>query len=67
MTGMMIGGVTVFCLPSDLPIFIASQVLEQTRVVVGGGNRSSKVVLDPHQLSKVPNVQFVDGLAKSIN
>jgi prolyl-tRNA editing enzyme YbaK/EbsC (Cys-tRNA(Pro) deacylase) len=62
LTNMMIGGVTIFGVP-NIPIFIDSAVLAQQRVVMGGGNRSSKVVLDPKELLKLPNVDVVDGLA----
>jgi hypothetical protein len=30
---------------------------------MGGGNRSSKIVLDPTQLLKLPNVEVTDRLA----
>jgi hypothetical protein len=30
---------------------------------MGGGNRSSKLLLDPNELSKLPNVAVVQGLA----
>lgn len=56
LTGMMIGGVTVFGLPADVPIYIDSRVMEQTSIVMGGGNRSSKVILSPAELNKLPNL-----------
>jgi len=62
-TGMMIGGVTAFGL-GDLPVYIDAAVMEQPRVVMGGGNRSSKLLLDPKELTKLPNVVVVEGLAK---
>ena len=64
-SGMMIGGVTVFGI-KNLPIYVDSQVLKQTEVVMGGGNRSSKVLLDPKALLKIKEVQVIDGLAKEI-
>jgi prolyl-tRNA editing enzyme YbaK/EbsC (Cys-tRNA(Pro) deacylase) len=63
LTGMMIGGVTAFGI-GDLPIYVDSAVMEQARVVMGGGNRSSKLLLDPNELTKLPNVIVVEGLAK---
>ena len=63
LTGMMIGGVTAFGL-RDLPIYVDSAVMEQARVVMGGGNRSSKILLNPIELMKLPNVVVVEGLAK---
>jgi prolyl-tRNA editing enzyme YbaK/EbsC (Cys-tRNA(Pro) deacylase) len=64
LTGMEIGGVTVLGLPADLLIYVDAAVLVQKEVVIGGGNRSSKVILDPQELTKIPQVQVVDGLAK---
>ncbi len=62
LTGMQIGGVTPFGLP-DIPIYIDSAVMTNQEVVAGGGNRSSKVLLDPKELTKLPNSQVIEGLA----
>jgi prolyl-tRNA editing enzyme YbaK/EbsC (Cys-tRNA(Pro) deacylase) len=62
LTGMMIGGVTPFGI-EGLPVYVDSAVLSQPQVVMGGGNRSSKLLLDPQELAKLPGVQVVDGLA----
>jgi prolyl-tRNA editing enzyme YbaK/EbsC (Cys-tRNA(Pro) deacylase) len=61
-TGMMIGGVTAFGI-DDLPVYVDSAVVEQPQVVMGGGNRSSKLRLDPRELAKLPRVEVVEGLA----
>jgi len=63
LTGMMIGGVTAFGI-CDLPIYVDTAVMEQAQVVMGGGNRSSKLLLNPNELTKLPNVAVVEGLAK---
>ena len=63
LTGMMIGGVTAFGI-GDLPIYVDSAVMGQVRVVMGGGNRSSKLLLNPNELNKLTNVVVVEGLAK---
>jgi len=63
LTGMLIGGVTVFGLPDDLPIWIDAAVMSRQSVVVGGGSRSLKVRLAPSQLTRLPRVEVVDGLA----
>src|SRR5664279_613133 len=63
LTGMMIGGVTAFGI-EDLPIYVDTAVMEQAQVVMGGGNRSSKLLLNPNELNKLPNVVVVEGLAK---
>ena len=62
LTGMMIGGVTAIGI-DDLPVYVDSAVMLQPQVVMGGGNRSSKLLLAPRELTKLPNVQVVDGLA----
>jgi prolyl-tRNA editing enzyme YbaK/EbsC (Cys-tRNA(Pro) deacylase) len=64
LTGMMMGGVTVFGLPPDLPIYIDSAVLEARSIVVGGGSRSTKIRLSPEFLRGIPNAVVVEGLAR---
>jgi prolyl-tRNA editing enzyme YbaK/EbsC (Cys-tRNA(Pro) deacylase) len=62
-TGMEIGGVTVFGLPPDLPIWVDARVLERDRIVLGGGSRSWKVLAAPAILLSLPGVEVVTGLA----
>lgn len=64
LTGMEIGGVTPFGIPEDIPIYVDAAVLGQKEVVMGGGNRSSKVILSPNELARFPGVQVVEDLAK---
>jgi prolyl-tRNA editing enzyme YbaK/EbsC (Cys-tRNA(Pro) deacylase) len=40
-TGMEIGGVTVFGLPEQLPIWVDARVMDRARIVLGGGSRST--------------------------
>ncbi len=63
LTGMMMGGVTVFGLPPGLPIYIDGAVLEARSVVVGGGSRSCKIRIPPEVLRRIPNALVVEGLA----
>jgi prolyl-tRNA editing enzyme YbaK/EbsC (Cys-tRNA(Pro) deacylase) len=63
LTGMMMGGVTVFGLPPEIPLFIDSAVLEARSVVVGGGSRSSKIRIAPEVLLRIPNAAIIEGLA----
>jgi prolyl-tRNA editing enzyme YbaK/EbsC (Cys-tRNA(Pro) deacylase) len=63
LTGMTIGGVTVFGLPPDLPILVDARVMARERIVLGGGSRSWKVIAGPEILRALPNVSVVDGLA----
>jgi prolyl-tRNA editing enzyme YbaK/EbsC (Cys-tRNA(Pro) deacylase) len=62
-TGMEIGGVTVFGLPDELPIWIDARVMQRDRIVLGGGSRSWKVLASPEILLALPNVEVVEGLA----
>ena len=64
LTGMEIGGVTVFGLPADMPIWVDARVMTRDRIVLGGGSRSWKVIAAPAILDRLPNVTVVDGLAK---
>jgi len=63
LTVWMIGGVTSFGIV-DLPIYVDSAFMAQARVVMGGGNRSSKLLLNPNELTKLPIFVVVEGLAK---
>jgi prolyl-tRNA editing enzyme YbaK/EbsC (Cys-tRNA(Pro) deacylase) len=63
LTGMMMGGVTVFGLPPEIPVFIDGAVLKARSVVVGGGSRSSKVRVPPEVLLGIPNASVIEGLA----
>jgi len=63
LTGMEIGGVTVFGLPADLPIWIDSRVMARERIVLGGGSRSCKVLAPPAILRALPGAEIVEGLA----
>lgn len=62
-TGMEIGGVTAIGI-EGMPIYIDAAVFDQQEVVLGGGNRSTKVLLNPKELEKLPNVQIIENLAK---
>lgn len=59
----MIGGVTAIGI-ENLPIYVDEAVMQQDKVVMGGGNRSSKLILDPAELKKLPNLEIIAELAK---
>jgi prolyl-tRNA editing enzyme YbaK/EbsC (Cys-tRNA(Pro) deacylase) len=63
LTGMRIGGVTVFALPPDLPIYVDERVMAPDWIIVGGGGRSTKIKLAPDVLRRLPNLTVVPGLA----
>lgn len=63
LTGMEIGGVTPFGLPDGLPVLVDARVMAPEWVILGGGNRSSKLRIAPSALRSLPAVRIVDGLA----
>jgi prolyl-tRNA editing enzyme YbaK/EbsC (Cys-tRNA(Pro) deacylase) len=63
LTGMEIGGVTPFGLPDDLPILVDARVMEPDWVILGGGNRSSKLRVAPSVLAALPSVRVIESLA----
>ena len=63
LTGMEIGGVTPFGLPAGLPILVDARVMEPDWIVLGGGNRSSKLRLAPDALRALPELRVIEGLA----
>lgn len=63
LTGMEIGGVTPFGLPVELPILVDARVLEPDWIILGGGNRSSKLRVPPSALRSLSSVRVVEGLA----
>lgn len=64
LTGQEIGGVTIFGVPDELPVWVDSRVLDQDWVIVGAGSRSAKIKFDPSQLRDLEGFEVVDGLAK---
>jgi len=67
LTGMELGGVTPFALPANLPLWIDTQVMLCDQIILGGGNRSSKILMPPDGLLKIPNIEVVEGLANRID
>jgi len=65
LTGQEIGGVTVFGLGADLPVWVDSAVLDNDWVVVGAGSRSAKIKFDPSQLVGLDGFELVDALARA--
>jgi prolyl-tRNA editing enzyme YbaK/EbsC (Cys-tRNA(Pro) deacylase) len=63
LTGMAIGGVTAIGLPDEVPLWIDSRVVSRPRIVLGGGDRSSKILAPPDLLLALPNAEVVEALA----
>ena len=65
LTGMEIGGVTPFALPTDLPLYVDARIGELDRVIVGGGSRRLKLLVAPAALLAVGG-EYVEDLALPI-
>jgi prolyl-tRNA editing enzyme YbaK/EbsC (Cys-tRNA(Pro) deacylase) len=66
LTGMMIGGVTVFALPAELPIYIDAPIMGLDYVILGGGSRSLKVKVSPEVLGRLANTHVIPGLGSGL-
>jgi len=62
-TGMVVGGVTPFSRPADLPLFVDAAVLGHEWVIVGGGSRDMKIKVDPDVFTRLSGTTVVEGLA----
>ncbi len=67
LTGMEIGGVTPFALPSSLPIWVDAAVMAPDWIILGAGSRSAKLKIAPEALGAVPNLEVVENLASPID
>ena len=63
LTSMVIGGVTPLTLPSTLRLWVDSKVMQRNSIVLGGGNRSSKIKVSPKIFNYTLNTEIVEGLA----
>ena len=63
-TNMQIGGVTPIELPKKLPLWVDSRVMKRKIIVLGGGNRTSKIKISPNIFNHTSNTEIVVGLAK---
>jgi len=66
LTGMMIGGVTVFALPEGLPIYVDDGLMPLDYIILGGGSRSTKVKIAPAAVTRLPGAQIIAGLSAVI-
>jgi prolyl-tRNA editing enzyme YbaK/EbsC (Cys-tRNA(Pro) deacylase) len=63
LTGMLIGGVTVFALPEGLPVYVDDGLMPLDYVILGGGSRSTKVKIAPAVFGRLPGAQIIPGLS----
>ena len=64
LTGMEIGGVTPFGLPEEMPILVDARVMTPDWIVLGGGNRSSKLRVGPRSLTSLPSMRVIHELGR---
>lgn len=63
LTGMEIGGVTPFGTASELPLWIDERIMGCERVIIGGGSRDRKLLVEPSAFTLLPGAEVVPGLA----
>ena len=63
LTGMTVGGVTVFGLPGGLPLYVDSRVMDLDWIILGTGGRNGKVRIAPEVFHRMPAAKVVEGLA----
>ena len=66
LTNMEIGGVTPIGLPIALPIWVDESVMQCDYIILGGGNRASKLKVSPSVLTQLSGTEVVAGLAAPI-
>lgn len=62
LTGMMLGGVTVFALPPEMPIYVDGGLMDLPWIILGGGSRSLKVKIAPDVFRVLPGASVVPDL-----
>jgi prolyl-tRNA editing enzyme YbaK/EbsC (Cys-tRNA(Pro) deacylase) len=63
LTGMLIGGVTVFALPPELPIYVDATLMTLPWLILGSGSRSSKIKIAPAVFERLAGAQIVPNLS----
>jgi prolyl-tRNA editing enzyme YbaK/EbsC (Cys-tRNA(Pro) deacylase) len=63
LTGMMIGGVTVFALPPEMPIYVDDGLMPLDYVILGSGSRSSKIKISPDVFTRLASARVIPGLS----
>ena len=64
LTGMVIGGVTPLPLPQDIPVWVDARVMQAPYIILGGGDRETKLKISPRLFELLPNTEIVPNLAK---
>ena len=62
LTGMLIGGVTAAALPEGVPLWVDARVMDPEWIILGGGDRSTKIKAPPSVLTALGG-EVVEDLA----
>lgn len=62
LTGMVVGGVTPFSLPAELPLYVDERIMSREWVILGGGSRRIKIKIAPEVFRKL-GAEIVSDLA----
>lgn len=63
-TNMEYGSITPLTLPKEWQIFIDPLVMQNDKVIIGGGLKKSKILIPTSLLLSLPNSKVLEGLAK---
>ena len=61
-TGMEVGGVTVFSLPEEMPLYVDLRIMELDWVILGGGERDTKFKTTTNVFVKI-GAEIIEDLA----
>ena len=64
LTGMEIGGVTPIALPDEIPIWVDARIMTREFIILGGGNRTSKLKVSPTIFRQLDNTEIIPNLAE---
>ena len=59
---VLVGGATPIGLPEGWPIYVDEPIRALSSVILAGGNRSTKIELDPRDLERIPGLNTVAAL-----
>ena len=62
LTGQEIGGVTPLGLPESVPVLVDAAVMKRDKIIIGGGNRTSKIICSPSLLTEFDGVEVHESL-----
>jgi prolyl-tRNA editing enzyme YbaK/EbsC (Cys-tRNA(Pro) deacylase) len=63
LTGMIIGGVTPLPLPEEMALWVDARVMKAPYIILGGGDRETKLKVQPEMFARMPNTEVVEDLA----